>query len=1551
MHFIVKRMSKKVLSVVLALMVLLSAVSVAFSALAGAAEPTAELFAVTSVKPAIPMALDSTISLNNVKVEFAADEFIPGADITWINENEELVYDSEANTLKANAEGTFKIQAKKSDTEIKEVYVFVKMGSLNSIKIFDYDFATSTQEQYDQTWGVANVYDNGKAATNGYKTPAISEQGAHFTSNDFHLVYLKNPATVDLIKDFGQYTVTTDFTPDSLASWSNSFCIAYNVSLNSNYAFENTANSTGAFISAGRFFSTVNQFVFHYYDVPNGWVAYGRYKDVTLDPVEVGKKYDLSLAVNGDNLKLDVTGEGVAGTYEGANAFIANSPNKGSVGFVMCPAGYVKDFEVAITFTDEELELLVPATYFVVSQNRPAIPAKVNAAVPLEKVKVEFADGTTVKGSELTWVNENQELVFNAEDNTFTATAEGTYTVTAKKSDTETREIYVFAKMGSLNSVKIFDYDFSTSTKEQFEQTWGAANVYDNGKATQTSYKNPTFDAEKGVHFNNNDFHLVYLKNPDTVELIKKFGQLTITSDFTPDSLASWSNSFALAYNVSLNSNYTFENTMNSTGAFISAGRFFSTVNQFVFHYFDVPVGYVTYGRYKDVTLDPVEVGKKYDLSLAINGDNLKLDVTGEGVAGTYEGTNAYAANSPNKGSVGFVMCPAGYIKDFEVAITFTDEELGALFSAVKSENLDANVLYLNTGDVFNLASVNFIYNEEYYNGAQFVFSDIPEGLTLENGCITAAAKGSYTLVGKMGELFEIPVAVAVTDKGEVFDNGNYQFSQSNGVITSYTRADDTKAFSQKLVIPDEVDGVNMYEIGPISRDNANTSYITDIEIGKFIEVIRGSAFAAAVNLKNITIPNTITTIGDGAFLGDVSLKDVVLPGSVSSIGNNAFKDCVDLSVTIYNPEAAIGEGAFPAGTTLYGIAGSTAQAYATANGLTFVALDGDDKKAAEDSCAEYIKFVTERPNKVDTTAEFSVGLTVHYDTYWDYYISGVKINDRTCGKIIVPTKAKYIDPATGEKTTVTVWLGNGSLTDAVDKRAIYGVELAEGHEKMGFWNFRDWTNLQSVKLPNTLTHIYQQQFKNCTSLKSIDIPDSVHTIGLDSFAGCTSLEEVNISPNSNLQQLGGNNPNDEVERVFLNTKVKKLVLPVTMDEITKAFTRSVLTVNEIYFYNKDIEFKDTMPDNPWFAKGTKIYGYKGSTAEKIVEQDKSYKDNADPSLAELYQGYEFIELKDEFYATYEGKLDETGKPVVTNEVYYMDKDNKHVLYDKPYYAIKGWVGVGGSVVFPGTATHLGKTVEIYSVKKSYSGQPANGMDRVINLEIGEGIKVIEEEALANTVYMKSVKLPSTLTTIEAKAFNKSGIAGKLEIPESVTEIGQAAFKVTNLTEVVIYNSEAKIAAGVFDNTITMYGYPGSTAETYASNNNIKFVALELPKEEEDNKDDNKQEDTDNKNEGTTGGSSTTTPSDTNNSTPGDTNNSTSGGTNNSTSGDTNNTTGGNTQTGGSSNKTDDDGNKTTTIVKSSPISVGMVVAISLGLLALLIAAVVVVIIIAKKRR
>ena len=87
-----------------------------------------------------------------------------------------------------------------------------------------------------------------------------------------------------------------------------------------------------------------------------------------------------------------------------------------------------------------------------------------------------------------------------------------------------------------------------------------------------------------------------------------------------------------------------------------------------------------------------------------------------------------------------------------------------------------------------------------------------------------------------------------------------------------------------------------------------------------------------------------------------------------------------------------------------------------------------------------------------------------------------------------------------------------------------------------------------------------------------------------------------------------------------------------------------------------------------------------------------------------------------------------------------------------------------------------------------------------------------------------SISIADGCTTIGSGAFAGNGITA-VTLPSSVTTIETGAFDDSKVSTIYIYNTEASIGS-LGSSVSTIYGYAGSTAETYAQDNHITFIVL-----------------------------------------------------------------------------------------------------------------------------
>ena len=131
------------------------------------------------------------------------------------------------------------------------------------------------------------------------------------------------------------------------------------------------------------------------------------------------------------------------------------------------------------------------------------------------------------------------------------------------------------------------------------------------------------------------------------------------------------------------------------------------------------------------------------------------------------------------------------------------------------------------------------------------------------------------------------------------------------------------------LTIPNSVTSIRDYAFYKCSS-------LTSVTIGSGVTSIGEYAFSGCTSLTSVTIPNSVTSIGDSAFSGCTSLTSITIPNSVTSIGNYAFESCRSLtSVTLDNN--AIVSADRRSDTSMKSIFGNQVRTYVLGNSVTSI--------------------------------------------------------------------------------------------------------------------------------------------------------------------------------------------------------------------------------------------------------------------------------------------------------------------------------------------------------------------------------------------------------------------------------------------------------------------------------------------------------------------------------------------------------------------------------------------------------------------------------------
>ena len=414
-----------------------------------------------------------------------------------------------------------------------------------------------------------------------------------------------------------------------------------------------------------------------------------------------------------------------------------------------------------------------------------------------------------------------------------------------------------------------------------------------------------------------------------------------------------------------------------------------------------------------------------------------------------------------------------------------------------------------------------------------------------------------------------------ILDKG--YGVGGIISVGSNKVAGKYvlpSKADYTDANN---VITPNVDVVYVAPNALKGSEFANR--IHNLVIPEGYTTISGSAFILCENLKSVSLPTTLKNIDSYAFSKDTKLTEVSLdvdlsslekiaesafqytgiktfkvPFSVKTIAKNCFADSALKEVWLYNAETQIGENAFPKGTVIHGVAGSTAEKYVETNAdMNYV----------------FVSDITDKLGEIISTENTDAVYKIILDK--GYGIGGLLSdgNNKNAGKYLLPSKADYVD----EKGKITknvniVYVAPNAFYKSAFANSLYSVVIPNGYTSVGGSAFAGCANLRAVTLPNTLTSIASYAFSKNTALYNV----------------------VLNNEESMLNSIG--------EAAFYNTKIEKFKIPFATKTIGKnAFADSAL--NEVWIYNRNAVIGEGA-----FPDGTVIHGVAGSTAEQYVKNN-----------------------------------------------------------------------------------------------------------------------------------------------------------------------------------------------------------------------------------------------------------------------------------------------------------------------------------------------------------
>ena len=316
-----------------------------------------------------------------------------------------------------------------------------------------------------------------------------------------------------------------------------------------------------------------------------------------------------------------------------------------------------------------------------------------------------------------------------------------------------------------------------------------------------------------------------------------------------------------------------------------------------------------------------------------------------------------------------------------------------------------------------------------------------------------------------------------------------------------------------------------------------------------------------------------------------------------------------------------------------------------------------------------------------------------------------------------------------------------------------------------------------------TVSSIGDLAFSGCESLTNVTIPSSVTSIGDGIFFYCESLKSITVDTN-NKNYLSA----DGV--LYNKNKTKLIVYPIQKADTVFEIPNSVTIIDEAAFFLCGNLTKVTIPNSVKTISDAAFAYCDGLKNVAIPNSVATIGEAAFTGCANLKS----VTIPGSVTSIGEGAFLEceslASVTVDSNNKNYSSADG--VLYNK-------------------NKTQL----IIYPVKKTAA-----------SFTIPNSVTSIDEAAFFSCESLTKVTIPGSVKSIGYGAFACTSLTS-VAIPSSVTNIDELAFGgCLDLKSITINNKNTQIGDSAIDEYTTIYGYKGSTAESYAKEYGNKFVAL-----------------------------------------------------------------------------------------------------------------------------
>ena len=303
----------------------------------------------------------------------------------------------------------------------------------------------------------------------------------------------------------------------------------------------------------------------------------------------------------------------------------------------------------------------------------------------------------------------------------------------------------------------------------------------------------------------------------------------------------------------------------------------------------------------------------------------------------------------------------------------------------------------------------------------------------------------------------------------------------------------------------------------------------------------------------------------------------------------------------------------------------------------------------------------------------------------------------------------------------------------------------------------------------HTVTAIGYRAFKGNLRLAAVTIPDTITEIGQDAFSDCTGLTSIKLP--KNLKTLGGDAFRD-------CTGLTSVLIPKTVESI-HTYSNGFFCPFRGCDNLQEVKFEDGMTRIP-----NLILGFCGAKLNIVIPDSVT----EIGGYAFLNSGIVAVTIPDTVT-----EIEEDAFSGCTGLTSIKLPKNLKILGDESFRDCTGLT----SVLIP-------KTVE--NTHYYYDGiySPFRGCNNLQEVKFEDGMTRIPNSILCFCAAKLNIVIPDSVTEIGEAAFLNSGIVA-VTIPDAVTEIEEDAFRgCTGLTDIKLPDSVVNIGTKIFANCTSL---------------------------------------------------------------------------------------------------------------------------------------------------